>query len=83
MYKVRDHNHRRLELIVRTVMNILVFYFVVAGNMVAAGIVTVLFAALFLYDYALSKKQGAIVLGLVIGKRSKQYAGILSCRQYV
>lgn len=68
MYKVRDSNHRRLELIVRTVMNILVFYFVVAGNMVAAGIVTVLFAALFLYDYALSKKQGAIVWDLLLEK---------------
>lgn len=68
MYKIREQNYRRLEVLVRTMMNILVFYFIIAGEMIAAGLVTVLFAVLFLYDFYVSKKQSGVVWDLLLEK---------------
>ncbi|MCF3942034.1 ABC transporter permease [Oceanobacillus alkalisoli] len=68
MYRTRDSNHRRLELLVRTVMNILVFYFLIAGEMLGACIVTILFAALFLYNYFLAARQAGLVWDLLLEK---------------
>lgn len=68
MYRIRDRNHRRLEIFVRMVMNVLVFYFMIAGEMLGACIVTILFAALFLYDYVLAAKQAGVVWDLLLEK---------------
>jgi ABC-2 type transport system permease protein len=68
MYKVRNVNYRRVELAVRMALNILVFYFIVSGQMAAAAIATVLFAVLFLFDYSYSKKQAGIVWDLLLEK---------------
>ncbi|MEJ8766501.1 ABC transporter permease [Oceanobacillus sp. HCA-5259] len=68
MYRIRDRNHRRLEIFVRMVMNVLVFYFMIAGEMLGACIVTILFVALFLYDYVLAAKQAGVVWDLLLEK---------------
>lgn len=66
--KVRESLHRRLEFFVRLLMNIFAFYFLIKGDMVAAGVVTVLFTVLFLYDYVQSKKQPGIHWELLLEK---------------
>lgn len=68
MYNIRDVNYRRLEIFVRTLMNIFVFYFIVKGEMVAAGIGTLLFAALFLYDYVQAKNQPGVLWDVLLEK---------------
>lgn len=68
MYKIREKSSRRIELLIRTVINVLVFYFIIAGEMVFAGIMTVLFVVLFLYDYSLSRKQQGILWDLLLEK---------------
>lgn len=68
MYRVRETSSRRIELLLRIVINVLVFYFLIAGNMLFAGIMTVLFAVLFLYDYDLSRKQQGILWDLLLEK---------------
>lgn len=68
MLKVRDKNIRLLDVFVRTILNIAIFYFVVHGNVLFAGISTIIFVFLFLYDYFYSKKQLGINWDLLIEK---------------
>lgn len=68
MLKVRDVTTRRIDLIARMVLNSAVFYFLVNGNMLFAAIATVLFIALFLYDYSLSGRQAGLAWDLLVEK---------------
>ncbi|WP_404458703.1 ABC transporter permease [Oceanobacillus kapialis] len=68
MLKVREPGTRRLDLVVRTVLNMVVFYFIISGNMLMAGITSVIFALLFLYDLSVSRKQAGIVWDLLVEK---------------
>ncbi|WP_200411557.1 ABC transporter permease [Virgibacillus salexigens] len=68
MLKVREPGIRRIDITVRTVLNIAVFYVMVDGSMWLAGMISILFAALFLYDYQVSRKQPGIVWDLLIEK---------------
>lgn len=68
MYKVGDSGVRRLESLVRTVINILVFYFLTAGEMIFASIATIIFVMNFLYDYYLAKKQPGLLWNLLVEK---------------
>jgi ABC-2 type transport system permease protein len=68
MNKIRDKNKRQLEGTVRSLLNILVFYFIIDGNLLAATIVTILFAILFLIVYTWSKKQAGILWDLLLEK---------------
>lgn len=56
MLKVRDRRSRGIDLAVRTVMNVLTFYFVINGETLFASITTILFVIVFLYDYSLARK---------------------------
>ncbi|MFA1819067.1 ABC transporter permease [Virgibacillus oceani] len=68
MLKVRDPWIRQVDMAVRVVLNVAVFYFMVNGNMLLAGIATVLFAIVFLYNYSISRKQAGIHWSLLVEK---------------
>ncbi|RKQ31284.1 ABC transporter permease [Oceanobacillus halophilus] len=68
MLKVRDKNIRNVDTLVRTFVNIAIFYFIVRGDALFAGITTIIFVLLFLYDYTVSKKQTGVNWELLIEK---------------
>lgn len=68
MLRVREPVTRRLDLAVRTLLNVVVFYFIISGNMLMAGITSVMFALLFLYVLNVSRKQAGIVWDLLVEK---------------
>jgi ABC-2 type transport system permease protein len=68
MLKVRDPWMRQLDMAVRILLNVAVFYFMVNSNMLFAGITTVLFAVIFLYELAISRKQAGIHWSLLVEK---------------
>lgn len=68
MLKVREPGIRYVDLLVRTLLNIAVFYFLIQGEMVLAGITTLLFTLVFLYDLYVSRKQAGIVWDLLVEK---------------
>ncbi|WP_449354105.1 ABC transporter permease [Virgibacillus natechei] len=68
MLKVREPGVRRLDLTVRILLNMTVFFFIVNGDMLLAGITTVLFAGVFLYDSSVARKQPGIVWDLLVEK---------------
>ncbi|RLL45019.1 ABC transporter permease [Oceanobacillus piezotolerans] len=68
MLKVRDQNVRRIDVAVRLLLNIAIFYFLVNGDMLFAAITTVIFGLVFLYDYTVSKKQICLNWGHLIEK---------------
>jgi ABC-2 type transport system permease protein len=72
MLKVRDQRMRQLDMGIRIVLNVAVFYFMVNGNMLLAGIVTILFAIVFLYDLTISRKQAGIHWSLLVEKDSQR-----------
>ncbi|MHA6251646.1 ABC transporter permease [Oceanobacillus sp. CAU 1775] len=68
MYRVRESRTRRIELLSRTIVNILVFYFLVAGEILLASIMTIIFTAVFLYIYSLSVKKPGVLWDLLLEK---------------
>ncbi|WP_100011409.1 ABC transporter permease [Lentibacillus sediminis] len=68
MLRIRDAGVRRLDLTARTLMNIAVFYFLVRGEVFFAGVATLLFIGVFLYDYSQAKKQPGIAWDLLVEK---------------
>lgn len=68
MLKVREPGIRYVDLLVRTLLNIAVFYFIIQGEMLLAGITTLLFTLVFLYDLYVSRKQAGIVWDLLVEK---------------
>lgn len=68
MLKVREPGIRQVDLTVRTLLNITVFYFIIQGDMLLAGITTVLFTGVFLYDFDVSRKQPGVVWDLLVEK---------------
>lgn len=68
MYRVRESRTRRLELFIRTIINILVFYFLVAGEILLASFVTIAFTVGFLFIYSLSKKKSGVLWDLLLEK---------------
>jgi ABC-2 type transport system permease protein len=72
MLKVRDSRVRQAETGVRAALNVAVFYFMVNGDMLPAGIVTVLFAFVFLYAFNLSGKQAGLHWSLLVEKDNQR-----------
>lgn len=72
MLKVRDPRIRQLDMAVRVVLNVAVFYFMVRGDMLLAAIPTVLFAIVFLYNLSVSRKQAGIHWSLLVEKDSQR-----------
>src|SRR5690625_716019 len=68
MLKVRDASIRHVDLALRVSLNCAAFYFFVSGDGLLAGIMTVLFVIIFLYDYQLSRKQAGLAWELLVEK---------------
>ncbi|SFA81555.1 ABC-2 type transport system permease protein [Lentibacillus halodurans] len=68
MLKIREPGMRQADHAVRILLNVAVFYFIIRGEMMWAGITTVLFAFVFLYDLSVSRKQPGIVWDLLVEK---------------
>ncbi|GIO25694.1 ABC transporter permease [Ornithinibacillus bavariensis] len=68
MLKIRDKNIRYTDQAARFVLNVAVFYFLISGEMVIAGITTILFVIIFLYDLGLSRKQAGLAWELLVEK---------------
>jgi len=68
MLKVREPGLRRTDLFIRTILNVVIFYFIIKGDMLFAGITSVLFVTLFLYDYYYSGKQAGVLWDLLVEK---------------
>lgn len=68
MLKVREPGTRLTDKLIRTFLNIVIFYFIFEGEMLFAGITTAIFAGVFLYGYTLSDRQSGIAWDLLIVK---------------
>ncbi|WP_163971329.1 ABC transporter permease [Oceanobacillus halotolerans] len=68
MLKIREPGNRLIDQAVRTVLNIVIVFFMIGGNMLYAAVTTILFALVFLYDWSISKKQPGIVWDLLVEK---------------
>ncbi|SFD36987.1 ABC-2 type transport system permease protein [Lentibacillus persicus] len=68
MLKIREPGTRRIDQVVRLLLNLAVFYFLIEGETLWAGVTTVLFALVFLYDLNVSRKQPGIVWDLLLEK---------------
>ncbi|WP_087973348.1 ABC transporter permease [Oceanobacillus rekensis] len=68
MLKIREPGTRNTDIFIRTVLNIVIFYFIIKGEMLFAGISSILFVVVFLYDYYLSNKQSGIVWDMLVEK---------------
>jgi len=75
MLKIRDGRSKAIDTVVRTLINVLTFYFIIAGDILFASITTILFVIIFLYDYVLSRRQAGINWNLLVDKdRSRMLA---------
>ncbi|MBP1968987.1 ABC-2 type transport system permease protein [Virgibacillus natechei] len=68
MLKVRGPGVRQADLTIRTLLNMTVFYFIINGDMLLAGVTTVLFTFVFLYDLNISSKNPGVVWDLLVEK---------------
>ncbi|WP_042149139.1 ABC transporter permease [Paucisalibacillus sp. EB02] len=68
MLRIREKNIRTIDQIARLLLNIAVFYFLISGEMLLAGITTILFVVVFLYDLSLSRKQTGLAWELLLEK---------------
>lgn len=68
MLKVREPGIRNIDLLIRTILNGVTFYFIVNGDMLFAGITSILFVIVFLYDYYYSSKQSGMAWDLLVEK---------------
>ncbi|WP_339228838.1 ABC transporter permease [Oceanobacillus sp. FSL K6-2867] len=68
MLKVREPGIRSIDLLIRTILNGVTFYFIVNGDMLFAGITSILFVIVFLYDYYYSSKQSGLAWDLLVEK---------------
>ncbi|MEN2767711.1 ABC transporter permease [Ornithinibacillus xuwenensis] len=70
MLKVRDNAIRYTDQVARVFLNIAVLYFLVSGEMLLAGITTIMFIIVFLYDLTLSRRQAGLAWELLVEKDS-------------
>ncbi|GAA0596212.1 ABC transporter permease EcsB [Virgibacillus siamensis] len=68
MLKIREPGIRQVDLLARTLLNMAVFYFLVKGEMLLAGITTFLFVLVFLYDLMISRRQAGLLWDLLLEK---------------
>lgn len=68
MLKVRDKNSRTIDLTVRTLLNIVIAYFVIEGQALYAVITIVLLFLVIVYDFIVASKQPGIFWDLLIEK---------------
>lgn len=66
MLKIRDTRIRYTDQTIRFLLNTIVFYFLVRGDMMLASLATVLFVIVFLYDYSLGRKQAGVAWDVLV-----------------
>ncbi len=82
MLKIREPGVRQTDQAARLLLNVAVFYFAVRGEMLWAGITTIIFAFVFIYDWRVSGKQPGIVWDLLVEKdrsRMQTFIGLRIC----
>ncbi|WP_026905675.1 ABC transporter permease [Paucisalibacillus globulus] len=68
MLRIREKSIRTIDQIARLLLNIAVIYFLISGEVLVAGITTILFVIVFLYDLSLSRKQTGLAWELLLEK---------------
>lgn len=68
MLKIRASGVRQIDLVTRTLLSIVVFYFLIHGDVALTAITTGLYIVVFLYDYSISRKRAGIAWDLLIEK---------------
>jgi|SRR5690625_637437 len=68
MLKIQEVSIRRMDLFIRFILNSTIFFFLVRGHMMMAGMVTILFLFLFIYIFSLTRKQVGINWHLLVEK---------------
>ena len=66
MLKVRYQSIRRLDQMVRMLLNCTIFYFIISGELMYAGLTTILFVLLFFYDWHYSRKRAGIAWDILV-----------------
>lgn len=72
MLKVRDIRVRRFDLFIRMILCIIVFFFIISGEIVLGTITTFLFIGIFLFDYSLTRKHPALSWDILVEKDQSQ-----------
>ncbi|WP_077324989.1 ABC transporter permease [Virgibacillus siamensis] len=68
MLKIREPGIRQVDILARTLINMAVFYFLVKGELLLAGITTILFLFVFVYDFMISRKQAGVLWDVLLEK---------------
>lgn len=66
MLKIRNLTVRRVDQVIRLLLNCTVFFFIIKGEMTLAGVTTILFVLLFLYDRYYSSKQAGVAWDVLV-----------------
>lgn len=72
MLKVREITVRRIDQLIRIILNSTVFFFIIQGEVILAGITTFLFIGIFLFDYSLSRQQAGLAWDVLVEKNQRQ-----------
>src|SRR5690625_4758716 len=68
LLKIRDQNMRRMDQMVRLILNCATFFFIIRGEIFLAIITTLLLIGLFLYVFNISRKQASIAWDILVEK---------------
>ncbi|MUV36589.1 Protein EcsB [Lentibacillus sp. JNUCC-1] len=68
MLKIRDVSVRRIDTVARLILGIAIFYFLIDGNVLLAGVSTLLFMIVFLYDWRVSSRQAGVAWDILLEK---------------
>lgn len=68
MLKVRDIGVRRIDQVVRLLLNCAIFFFIVKGEILLSGITTLLLIGIFLYDLKVSRNEAGIAWDILVEK---------------
>lgn len=66
--KIREGIIRRNDTFIRIILNCMVFFFIIKGEIMLAGVTTILFIGLFLYDYSLSRQRTGLAWDILVAK---------------
>lgn len=72
MLKVRDIGMRRVDQVVRMLLNSVTFILIVKGEIFLAGIATMFLIGIFIYNFNISKKRAGIAWDILIEKEQNR-----------
>src|SRR5699024_4541091 len=68
MLKIRNNRVRFIDQVIRFLLSVAIFYFLLLGHLVLTGIITVILFAVFMNDYIASRKQLGLAWELLVEK---------------